>query len=430
MNEDDIALLRRYAEERSEAAFAEIVRRHVSLVYHAALRQTGGDATLAEDATQAVFADLAQKAGTLLGRPVLTGWLYTSTRFAAMNARRTERRRQAREQEAHLMHELTHETTPAADWERLRPVIDDALHTLDERDREAVLLRFFEGRAFAEVGRDLRLSEEAARKRVERALEKMQTALAQRGVKSTAAALGIALAGQAAVAAPAGLAASVTVAALAGASAAGTGGIAAAVSFMTITKITTGLAALVVLGVVGSGGFEVGQAREPKAAVALAPRAAESESRRPRSEDLVVRGRDAEDIAREVTVRDRELERTNAWLKGVQAQPVPVAKENPKVAETAPWAAEKPVTRSEFSLSGMVKHPGKYAIGPDRSVSLSAAVAQAGGLVEDRANAKKVRVSRRQSDGTTKIFVVDLETTEGFVVEAGDLIYVPEKIIQ
>ena len=109
-DDDDIALLRRYAGENSEAAFAELVRRHVSLVYHAALRQTGGDVTLAEDATQAVFTDLARKAPSLLHRPVITGWLYTSTRFAAAKAKRTERRRQTREQEAHLMHELTHDS--------------------------------------------------------------------------------------------------------------------------------------------------------------------------------------------------------------------------------------------------------------------------------------------------------------------------------
>ena len=94
--EDDIALLRRFSSERAEDAFAEIVRRHVNLVYFAALRQTGGDTTLAEDVTQTVFADLARKTGALLDRPVLTGWLYTSTRFAAAKARRRERRGERR----------------------------------------------------------------------------------------------------------------------------------------------------------------------------------------------------------------------------------------------------------------------------------------------------------------------------------------------
>src|SRR5688572_19079399 len=97
---DDMILLRRYVESRAEEAFAELVRRHVSIVYHAALRQTRGDTMLAEDATQAVFVDLARKAGSLTDRPVLTGWLYTSARFAAAKVLRGEARRQRREQEA------------------------------------------------------------------------------------------------------------------------------------------------------------------------------------------------------------------------------------------------------------------------------------------------------------------------------------------
>lgn len=213
---DDISLLRRYAQERSEDAFAELVRRHLNLVFFAALRQTGGNASLAEDVTQLVFADLARKASSLTNRPVLTGWLYTSSRFAALKARRSERRRQIREQEAYNMRELTQDS-PVADWDRLQPVIDDVLHELDERDREAVLLRFFEGWSFADLGAKLAFSEDAARKRIERALDKMRASLAHRGVKSTAVAIGLALGNQAGIAAPAGLAATVTGTALAGA---------------------------------------------------------------------------------------------------------------------------------------------------------------------------------------------------------------------
>lgn len=247
---DDITWLRRYAEEGDGAAFAELVRRHVSLVYHAALRQTAGDAALAEDVTQLVFADLARKAPSLLGRPVLTGWLYTSTRFAALKARRTELRRRQREQEAYAMNTLNGDghPQPADAWERLRPVIDEALHTLDERDREAVLLRFFEGCSFAAIGAQSRASEEGARKRVERALDKLQIALGRRGVTSSSAALGLVLAQQAGAAAPVGLAASVAGAVLAGAGAtAGAGSVAGVCGlFMTMGKIQVGIVSGVV----------------------------------------------------------------------------------------------------------------------------------------------------------------------------------------
>ena len=244
---DESELLRSYADERAEAAFAEIVRRHIGLVYHAALRQTG-DVSLAEEVTQAVFTDLARKAGALARRASITGWLYTSTRFAATKARRGEQRRRAREQEVFAMQATATDAAVSADWEQLRPVIDEALHALEERDREAVLLRFFEGRSLAEVGEKLAVSEDTARVRVARALDKLEGLLARRGITSTAAALGVALAWQAGVAAPAGLAASVTAGALAGV-AGGAGWLAA---FMGINKIQLGIATvLVAVGVTG-----------------------------------------------------------------------------------------------------------------------------------------------------------------------------------
>ena len=206
---DDSELLRCYADERDEAAFEEIVRRHIGLVYQAALRQTG-DASLAEDVTQSVFTDLARKAGERVERVSIVGWLYTSTRFAAANARRGEQRRRAREQEVFVMQKTTTdaagEATARADWERLRPVIDEALHALDEGDREAMLLRFLEGRSLAEVARKLAVKEDTARVRVTRALDKLAGLLSRRGITSTATALSVALGGKAGVEAPTGLA--------------------------------------------------------------------------------------------------------------------------------------------------------------------------------------------------------------------------------
>jgi RNA polymerase sigma factor (sigma-70 family) len=247
---DDSTLLRRYARDGSERDFAELVQRHLNLVYSAALRQVNGDVHLAQDVTQLVFTDLARKAAKLAGRRVLAGWLFTSTRFAAANLVRSTRRRQAREREALLMQELSpSDSSPSLDWERVRPVLDEALDELDEHDREAILLRYLGGCGFAEVGTKLELSENAARMRVDRAVDKLRALLARRGATSTTAALGLALASQATVAAPAGLAATVTGAAIAGT------GATAAMTLMILTKLQLGLTAAVL--VTGAGIYRV-----------------------------------------------------------------------------------------------------------------------------------------------------------------------------
>jgi RNA polymerase sigma factor (sigma-70 family) len=246
---DDAVLLRHYADSRDEAAFAELVRRHLGLVYHAALRQTGGDAHRAQDVAQEVFTSLARKARVLAQRPTLAGWLHTSTRYAALQAVRSERRRQNREQEAYAMSEALRSEAAGAEWEQLKPFVDEALHSLGEQDREAVLLRFFEGRAFAEVGTKLAVSEDAARVRVNRALEKLRLRLMRHGVTSTAA-LAAMLAAQAGAAVPVGLTATITTGVL-------TAGGAPALlyTFMNLTKLkialgigvaATGVATLVV----------------------------------------------------------------------------------------------------------------------------------------------------------------------------------------
>ncbi len=243
---DDAELLRRYAEAGDDPAFAEIVRRHVNLVHSAALRQVNGDAHLAADVTQTVFTDLARKAAQLAQHRVLAGWLFTSTRYAAAKAVRTERRRAAREQEAQLM-QATNDDSADLDWGRVRPVLDEALGELSESDRAAILLRYFEGRDYATVGARLRVTDNTARMRVERALEKLRVLLHRRGLESTTAALAAGLGAQAVTAAPAGLAAAVAGSALAGAGAA-----AASFTFMSMTTLQIGLAgALVVAGGTG-----------------------------------------------------------------------------------------------------------------------------------------------------------------------------------
>src|SRR6266566_248896 len=198
---DDAQLLRRYAEAGSESAFSEIVSRHIDLVYSAALRQVGGDAHLAQDVAQTVFADLARKARTVSRHGVLTGWLYQATRFAASKAVRTERRRATREKEAVAMQELSSE----ANWDDLSPLLDEAMGRLGAKDRDAVLLRYFERKELRAVGDVLGTSEEAARKRVGRALERLRRYLTGRGVSFSAPALAATLTGSAVLASPAAL---------------------------------------------------------------------------------------------------------------------------------------------------------------------------------------------------------------------------------
>ncbi len=188
----DGELLRQYAEENSDHAFTKLVERHVKLVYSAALRQVNGDEHLARDVAQSVFTDLARKAATLARRESLTGWLYSGTHFAAAKVVRREQRRHAREEEAHAMQELLQDPPPDANWEKLRPVLDQAMHELKEADRAVILMRYFENHSLADIGQKLGLSEDAARKRTGRTLEKLRELLTKRGV-STGATLGTVL---------------------------------------------------------------------------------------------------------------------------------------------------------------------------------------------------------------------------------------------
>lgn len=213
---EDLELLRDYARNRSESAFAELVRRHVDLVYSAALRETHGDTAQAEDVSQAVFTELASKSASLCNHPALAGWLYTCVRQMAANARRSNERRLRREQEAHDMIVLNSSGSTDSSWREIKPVIDDAMHELSEQDRAAVVLRYFENHSHEAVGKALGLTETAARKRVDRALEKLRSLLAGRGVTIRAGALVVAISSNAVQAAPVALAATIsTTAALA-----------------------------------------------------------------------------------------------------------------------------------------------------------------------------------------------------------------------
>lgn len=248
--EPDPELLCRYLKDGSEAAFTEIVQRHLPLVYGAAMRQLGGDAHEARDVAQLVFTDLARKAQSLQRRSELASWLYTSTRFAAAKVRRARSRRQKYEGSPEVMSSLHDESPPSPDWERLAPLLDDALHELRERDRRVILLRYFSNRRYAEIGSFVGISTDAARLRVDRALEKLRHVLLRRGITSTSAALALLLTTHISPAVPGGMAASVVQAALVDA-AAGSGA-ATRYQFWSPTKLTVGFLAVVVIVVVAT----------------------------------------------------------------------------------------------------------------------------------------------------------------------------------
>jgi RNA polymerase sigma factor (sigma-70 family) len=255
---EDAELLRQYAQSGSETAFAELVGRHLPLVYAAALRQGNGDEALAKDVAQTVFIDLARKASSLLDRELLTGWLYTSTRLAASMAVRGDRRRQLREQIAASMQEQTTHPESQSDQAELRLVLDEAMSELDAGERNAVLIRFFQGKELKEVGSALGISEDAARMRITRALANLQTLLKQRGVTITAAALGTALATEAVAAVPTGLAATITAAALSG-TAITTTAVIAATKAVAMTTLKKSLLVAAVAALAGASIYELGQ---------------------------------------------------------------------------------------------------------------------------------------------------------------------------
>jgi RNA polymerase sigma factor (sigma-70 family) len=241
---DDRQLLRRYV-EGSETAFADIVERYTNLVYSAAFRRTDGDVHRAQDVAQLVFTDLARKARRLPRDVALAGWLHRATQYAAAQLRRTEWRRHVREREAAVMN--AENSGSGREWEELQPVLDAAIDELDRTDRDAVLLRFFEQRSLADVGQALGINEEAARKRVSRALEKLRSRLVRRGLTTGVMTLSSVMSVHMVQAAPIGLAAALASGALAG-GVAGGGILATLVNVMSMTKLQTGVTALVVMG--------------------------------------------------------------------------------------------------------------------------------------------------------------------------------------
>jgi RNA polymerase sigma factor (sigma-70 family) len=205
MTSTDQDLLRRFACDHSQDAFTALVNRHLNLIYSAALRQVQSP-QLAEEVCQSVFTRLACKAAELTPETVLTAWLYQVTRHAAIDAIRQETRRQLREQ---LASEMSNMNAPTQEWTDLEPQLDEAMHSLSEDDRTAILLRYFENKSLREVGEVLGASEDAAQKRIVRALGRLRENLSKRRVEIGVAGLAAMLSTNAIQAAPAGLAGAV-----------------------------------------------------------------------------------------------------------------------------------------------------------------------------------------------------------------------------
>jgi RNA polymerase sigma factor (sigma-70 family) len=250
MPNDDLTLLQKYARRNSEEAFSMLVSRHVNLVYSVALRSVR-DPHLAEEIAQAVFIILARKADSLGDKTILCGWLCRTARYASANALTIQRRRQYREQEAH-MQSILNEAEPMHEetWNQIAPLLDGAMGQLGQKDHDAVVLRFFENKTFAEVGAILGASEDAAKMRVNRALEKLRKFFTKRGVSSATAIIAGTISANSVQAATVALAKSVTAVAIAkGAAASGSTLtlIKGALKIMAWTKAKTAVVAGVVL---------------------------------------------------------------------------------------------------------------------------------------------------------------------------------------
>jgi len=233
---DDMTLLREYAGRNSEEAFAALVSRHVNLVYSVALRQVR-DPLMTEEITQAVFIILARKAKSLGSKTVMSGWLCRTAWYISANAMTMQRRRQRREQEAYMQSILNEPEPDAlsrrnpmeAEWQRIAPLLDDALARLGQKDHDALVLRFFENKSLGEVGAAIGTSEDTARMRVNRALEKLRRFFIKRGVDSTAATIAENISANSVQVAPVALAKSVAAVAIAK-------GAAASASTLTLIK--------------------------------------------------------------------------------------------------------------------------------------------------------------------------------------------------
>jgi len=250
---DDLQLLREYIERGSNEAFAELVNRHIGIVYSAAARQMA-DVHAAEDVTQAVFIALAQSARRIRRGEVLSAWLLAVTRHIAALTRRTEARRRRREREAAELTQAMNTPTEDAMWDEIAPHLDEAIARLSERNREALILRYFEGKSMEEVAARLQISPEAARQRVSRGVEQLHTVFSRKGIVLSVAGLAGLIPAHAVQAVPSGLAVATVAAATSVAVGVSAAGMLAAKGVVAIMAWTRAKIAAIAIGLALIGG--------------------------------------------------------------------------------------------------------------------------------------------------------------------------------
>ena len=352
----DLDLLRQFARENSQDAFTEIVRRHVNLVYSAALRQVRSP-QLAEEIAQSVFADLARAAKKLNSETILTAWLYSVARRTAIDAIRKESRRQLREQ---IAVEMNNMNATANNWTQIEPLLDDAMAALDETDRSAILLRYFENKTLREVGEALGTNDDAAQKRVSRAVERLREFFSKRNVTIGASGLALIISANAVQAAPIGLAATISAAAVIAGTAVHTSSIIAATKTIAMTTLQKTLITVTVAVLAGAGIYQAKQAHDARNAASklqaeqtpLAMEIARLQAEANKLSELLA---DAKDQKQLTQAQFNELLKLRGQLGVKQANAEVV--NDPAFQQAQMWLAKEKKIREQFELHPELKIP-------------------------------------------------------------------------
>lgn len=333
MSDTDSELLARYARHRAEDAFAELIRRHLDLVHSAARRQLRSP-HLAEEVAQSTFLKLAQHAPRLAPDTILTAWLYQVTRREAIDVVRREARRKLREQIATEMNALN---ATAADWTHIEPLLDEAMHTLDETDRAAVLLRYFENKSLREVGQALGTSENAAQKRLTRAVEQLREFFTQRGVTVGASGLGVIISANAVQAAPVGLALTILSAVAISGTAFLTTATATTTKAVAMTTLQKTLITAVLALAVGTVLNEVGKSSGLRAKLST-----QREEHALLADQLAQSNRDREDALRQAAALQSRNQNDAAELLRLRGEVARLRRQLTESAATRPTASARP----------------------------------------------------------------------------------------